>query len=81
MSRKKSGRKRRQYSDELKEEAVQMVLDGHSAESVASNLGLSGQPGLPLEGESPGDSWAGGDTIGDSGMSIGGGVASRGAGA
>jgi transposase len=30
------------YSDELKAEAVQMVLDGHRAESVASNLGLSG---------------------------------------
>ena len=42
MSRKKSGRKRREYSAELKEEAVQMLLDGHSAESVASNLGLSG---------------------------------------
>jgi len=42
MSRSTSGRKRRQYSDELKEEAVQMVLDGHSAESVASNLGLGG---------------------------------------
>ena len=42
MSRKQSGRKRRRYSDELKEEAVQMVLDGHSAESVASNLGLGG---------------------------------------
>ena len=42
MSRKKSGRKRREYSVELKEEAVQMLLDGHSAESVVSNLGLSG---------------------------------------
>ncbi len=42
MSRKKSGRKRREYSAELKEEAVQMLLDGHSAESVVSNLGLSG---------------------------------------
>jgi transposase len=29
------------YSDELKAEAVQMVLDGHRAESVAENLGLS----------------------------------------
>jgi len=29
------------YSDELKGEAVQMLLDGHRAESVASNLGLS----------------------------------------
>ena len=42
MSRKKRVRKRRGYSDELKEEAVQMLLDGHSAESVVSNLGLSG---------------------------------------
>ena len=42
MSRKKSVQKRREYSAELKEEAVQMLLDGHSAESVASNLGLSG---------------------------------------
>ena len=33
---------RRQYSDEFKAEAVQMLLDGHSAESVASRLGLSG---------------------------------------
>jgi len=42
MSRKKSGNGRRQYSDELKAEAVQMLLDGHSANSVASRLGLSG---------------------------------------
>lgn len=34
-------RGRRAYSDELKAEAVQMVLDGHRAESVAANLGLS----------------------------------------
>ncbi len=44
---KKSGRRksrtgRRIYSDELKAEAVQMLLDGHSVESVVSNLGLSG---------------------------------------
>jgi transposase len=32
---------RRSYSDELKAEAVQMLLDGHSAESVAANLGIS----------------------------------------
>jgi len=32
---------RRVYNDELKGEAVQMLLDGHRAESVASNLGLS----------------------------------------
>ena len=46
MARKSSRRKtrtgRRVYSDELKAEAVQMLLDGHSAESVVSNLGLSG---------------------------------------
>ncbi len=42
MLRKKSVRKHREYSAQLKEEAVQMLLDGHSAESVASNLGLSG---------------------------------------
>jgi transposase len=32
---------RRAYSEELKREAVQMLLDGHSAPSVAQNLGLS----------------------------------------
>ena len=42
MSRSESVRKRREYSAELKEEAVQMLLDGHSAASVATNLGLSG---------------------------------------
>ena len=42
MSKKQAGRKRRQYGDELKEEAVQMMLDGHSVESVAANLGISG---------------------------------------
>ncbi len=43
----KSGRKsgsgaRRVYPLELKEEAVQMLLDGHSASSVCDRLGLSG---------------------------------------
>ena len=42
MPKRKNGRSRRQYSDELKAEAVQMLLDGHSAPSVASRLGLSG---------------------------------------
>ena len=46
MARKSSRRKSRTghriYSEELKAEAVQMLLDGHSAESVVSNLGLSG---------------------------------------
>ena len=31
---------RRVYSEELKKEAVQMLLDGHSAPSVAQNLGI-----------------------------------------
>ena len=42
MPKEHSGTGRRQYSDELKAEAVQMLLDGHSASSVASRLGLSG---------------------------------------
>jgi transposase len=42
MPKKKKVGSRRQYSDEFKAEAVQMLLDGHSAESVASLLGLSG---------------------------------------
>lgn len=32
---------RRAYSDELKEEAVQMLLDGHRPKAVVANLGLS----------------------------------------
>lgn len=39
--RKKRRAQRRRYSEELKAEAVQMILDGHSAASVAANLGLS----------------------------------------
>jgi transposase len=34
-------RERRSYSEEFRQEAVQMLLDGHSAASVASRLGLS----------------------------------------
>lgn len=40
MTDKKATRTRRRYDDELKREAVQMLLDGHTAESVAENLGL-----------------------------------------
>ena len=40
--RKKRRTGRRAYGEELKAEAVQMLLDGHSAQSVVSNLGLSG---------------------------------------
>jgi|SRR5271163_3654464 len=36
--RKRGGR--RVYNEELKSEAVQMLLDGQSAEAVARNLGL-----------------------------------------
>lgn len=40
--KRKSERKcRRSYADEFKQEAVQMLLDGHSAPSVAERLGLS----------------------------------------
>lgn len=35
-------RGRRRYTQEFKEEAVQMLLDGHTAASVADRLGLSG---------------------------------------
>jgi len=34
--------KRRTYSEEFKQEAVQLLLDGHSAPSVAQRLGVSG---------------------------------------
>jgi transposase len=33
---------RRVFTDEFKQEAVQMLLDGHSAQSVVERLGLSG---------------------------------------
>ena len=39
---KRKVRTRRSYSEEFKQEAVQMLLDGHSAPSVAERLGLSG---------------------------------------
>jgi transposase len=36
------GSARRLFTKEFKEEAVQMLLDGHSAKSVVERLGLSG---------------------------------------
>jgi len=33
---------RRQFTKEFKEQAVQMLLDGHSAASIVQRLGLSG---------------------------------------
>jgi len=34
--------RRREYTEEFRREAVQMMLDGHTATSVAERLGLSG---------------------------------------
>jgi len=45
MPRKKSSPSkgtRRHFTDTFKQEAVQMLLDGHAARSVADRLGLSG---------------------------------------
>ncbi len=39
MSNKKP--QRRIYDDQFKQEAVQMLLDGHSAQSVCQRLGIS----------------------------------------
>lgn len=44
MPRKKQSkpRSRRSYDDDFKAEAVQMLLDGHSAQSIVDRLGISG---------------------------------------
>ena len=49
MSKKKSVKveeggsfKRRRFTEEFKAEAVQMLLDGHTASSICERLGLSG---------------------------------------
>ena len=42
VRQRKARTARRAYSDEFKEEAVQMLLDGHRPKAVAANLGLSG---------------------------------------
>ena len=41
-SRKPGSTARRQFTDEFKRDAVQMLLDGHAATSVVERLGLSG---------------------------------------
>jgi len=41
-NQKSKSKRRRSYPEEFKQEAVQMLLDGHSAPSVAQRLGLSG---------------------------------------
>ena len=42
----KKTKSRRSFSEEFKQEAVQMLLDGHSAPSIAERLGLSGPHAL-----------------------------------
>ena len=42
MHEASSGAPRRQFTEEFRREAVQMMVDGHSAASVAERLGLSG---------------------------------------
>ena len=45
MSKKRekiSAKPRRQFTEEFKREAIQMLLDGHAAASVVDRLGLSG---------------------------------------
>lgn len=37
-----SQKRRREFTEEFRREAVQMLLDGHSAASVAERLGLAG---------------------------------------
>ena len=39
---RESGPARRRFTKEFKEEAVEMLLDGHTASSVAERLGLTG---------------------------------------
>jgi transposase len=41
-SQAKATNRRRAFTDEFRREAVQMLLDGHTAGSVAERLGLSG---------------------------------------
>lgn len=42
MAKKQTQVSRRQYDQEFKSQAVQMLLDGHSAQSIVERLGLSG---------------------------------------
>jgi transposase len=41
-SKKTPSSSRRQFTQDFKKDAVQMLLDGHSAQSVVDRLGLSG---------------------------------------
>ena len=50
--------KRRRFTDEFRREAVQMMLDGHSAASVAQRLGISKcHAPLPLEATTTSPGW------------------------
>jgi hypothetical protein len=67
MPKKKKVGSRRQYSDEFKAEAVQMLLDGHSTESVASRLGRQwDECSLSLEIGSDLGQWPRSHGVGDS---------------
>ena len=46
QAKPKKSKSRPFFSEEFKQEAVQMLLDGHSAPSVAERLGLSGPNAL-----------------------------------
>ena len=46
QAKPKKSKSRRYFSEEFKQEAVQMLLDGQSAPSVAERLGLSGPNAL-----------------------------------
>jgi transposase len=41
-NKKSTAGKRRQFTEDFKRDAVQMLLDGHSAASIAQRLGLTG---------------------------------------
>ena len=62
---RKKRRARRQYDDDLKAEAVQMLLDGHTAKSIAENLGLGGTSMLyRWKGQSNQGKWPSGNGTG-----------------
>ena len=72
---KKTSCRRRIYGDELKAEAVQMLLDGHRAESVVKNLGLTGTSLLyQWKAKISSREWTSGDQLGDSCATVGGGT-------
>ena len=82
MSRKKRVQNRRGYSDELKQEAVQMLLARPFGHLGGLQPGSKRhEPALSLEVESPGNQRTDGDQTGSTRGPIGGRTASREAGA